>query len=151
MRSLGGAIMPVKVKRITLWRKELENRAGTLAGTLEPLANAGADLQVVMGYRYPGDSMKAAVELYPIGNKKATQAAMGAGLAASTIPALMVEGDNRAGLGHRMTQAIAEAGVNLDFLVAQVIGRKYSAVVGFQNDADADKASALIKKAAKKK
>jgi hypothetical protein len=50
-----------------------------------------------------------------------------------------------------MTQAIAEAGVNLDFLVAQVIGRKYSAVLGFENEVDADKASALIKKAAAKK
>jgi hypothetical protein len=46
---------------------------------------------------------------------------------------------------------MAEAGINLDFLVAQVIGRKYSAVIGFENDADAIKASALIKKVAAKK
>jgi hypothetical protein len=143
--------MAVKVKRITLWRKELENKAGTLAGTLEPLAKAGTDLQVVMGYRYPGEGAKAAVELFPIGNKKATQAAQGAGLVASSIPALYVEGDNRPGLGHGITQAIAEAGVNLDFLVAQVIGRKYSAVLGFENEPDAAKATALIKKAAGKK
>ena len=143
--------MAVKVKRITLWRKELENRAGTLAGTLEPLAKAEADLQIVMGYRYPGEAAKAAVELYPIANKKATQAAQAAGLAAATIPALLVEGDNRAGLGHGMANAIAEAGVNVDFLVAQVIGRKYSAVIGFENEADAERAAALIKKAAGKK
>jgi hypothetical protein len=143
--------MAVKVKRITLWRKELENRAGTLAGTLEPLAKVGADLQIVMGYRYPGEAAKAAVELYPIANKKATQAAQSAGLAAATIPALLVEGDNRAGLGHGMASAIAEAGVNVDFLVAQVIGRKYSAVIGFENEADAERATALIKKAAGKK
>lgn len=143
--------MPVTVKRITLWRKELEHKAGTLARTLEPLADAGADLQIVMGYRYPGENMKAAVELYPVGNKKTTQAAQGAGLAASGIPVLLVEGDNRAGLGHSIAKAIAEAGVNVDFLVAQVIGRKYAAVVGFANDADAVKAAALIKKAAGKK
>jgi hypothetical protein len=143
--------MPVTVKRITLWRKELENKAGTLAGTLEPLANAGADLQIVMGYRYPGEPAKAAVELYPVGSKKTTQAAQGAGLTAAAIPALLVEGDNRAGLGHSIAKAIAEAGVNLDFLVAQVIGRKYAAVIGFENDADAVKATALIKKAASKK
>jgi hypothetical protein len=142
--------MPVKVKRITLWRKELENRAGTLAGTLEPLAKAGADLQVVMGYCYPGDRTKAAVELFPIGNKKATAAAQGAGLGPAGIPALHVEGDNKAGLGHAIAGALADGGVNLDFLVAQVIGRKFSAVVGFENDADADKAVALIKKATKK-
>ncbi len=143
--------MAVTVKRITLWRKELENKAGTLAGTLEPLAKAGADLQVVMGYCYPGDRTKAAVELFPIANKKATAAATEAGLAAAGIPALHVEGDNRAGLGHAITQALAEAGVNLDFLVAQVIGRKYSALIGFENDADAIKASTLIKKLAGKK
>ncbi len=143
--------MAVTVKRITLWRKDLENKSGTLAGTLEPLAKAGADLQVVMGYCYPGDRTKAAVELFPNANKKATAAATAAGLAAAGIPALHVEGDNRPGLGHAITQALSEAGVNLDFLVAQVIGRKYSALIGFENDADAIKASALIKKAAAKK
>ena len=143
--------MAVTVKRITLWRKDLENKAGTLAGTLEPLAKAGADLQIVMGYRYPGDNTKAVVELYPVGNKKAALAAQGAGLIASTIPALLVQGDNRPGMGHGIAQAVAEAGVNMDFLLAQVIGRKYSAVIGFENDADAIKASALIKKAAGKK
>jgi len=143
--------MPVKVKRITLWRKELENRAGTLAQTLEPVAKAGADLQVVMGYCHPGDRTKAAVELFPVTNKKAIAAAQGAGLAAAGIPALHVEGDNRAGLGHAITRALADAGVNLDFLVAQVIGRKFSAVFGFENDADADKANALIKKAGARK
>ncbi|HUN64007.1 MAG TPA: hypothetical protein VMU53_18550 [Candidatus Sulfotelmatobacter sp.] len=143
--------MPVTVKRITLWRKELENRSGTLAATLEPLAKAGADLQIVMGYRIPNEHTKAAVELYPIGNKKTTQAAQGAGLVASPIPVLLVEGDNRPGLGHNISQAIAEAGVNLDFLVAQVVGRKYSAVIGFENEADATKATALIKKAGARK
>ena len=143
--------MPITVKRITLWRKELENRAGTLASTLEPLAQAGADLQVVMGYKFPGDPAKAAVELYPVANKKATQAAQQAGLAASGIPVLLVEGDNRGGLGHSITKAIADAGVNLDFLIAQVIGRKYLAVLGFENAADADKATPLIKKAASAK
>ncbi len=143
--------MPVTVKRITLWRKELENQAGTLAGTLEPLAKAGADLQVVMGYRYPGEPEKAAVELYPVVGKKTMRVAEEAGLVVATIPALLVQGDNKAGLGHSITQAIANAGVNLDFLVAQVVGRKYSAVIGFDTDADAVKATAVIKKTAGKK
>jgi len=143
--------MPLKVKRITLWRKELANQVGTLAETLDPLAQAGADLQVVMGYCYPGDRTRAAVELFPVSTKKATAAAQGAGLAAAGVPALHVEGDNRAGVGHAITRALADAGVNLDFLVAQVIGRKFSLVLGFESDADAQKAVALIKKATAKK
>ena len=143
--------MPIKVKKITLWRKELENRSGTLSETLEPLAQAGADLQVVMGYCYPGDRTRAAVELFPVSSKKTTNAAQSAGLAVSGIPAVHVEGDNRAGLGHSITRALAHADVNLDFLVAHVVGRKFSAVFGFENEADATNAVSIIKKAAAKK
>jgi hypothetical protein len=143
--------MPVTVKRITLWRKEIDNQTGTLAETLQPLAKVGADLQVVMGYRYPGEGMKAAVEVYPITNKKAMEKANEVGLAESSIPTLLVEGDNKAGLGHLVAQAIASAGINMAFLVTQVIGRKYSSVVGFENEADAKTAVALIKKTAASK
>ena len=136
--------MPVTVKRIQLWRKEVENRAGVLAETLEPFAGAKADLQVVMGYRYPGSENKCAVEIYPV-NNKLTASAQLAGLAASSIPTLLVEGDNKAGLGHATTKAIADAGINLSFLVTQVIGRKYSAVIGFENEVDAEKASTIVK------
>jgi hypothetical protein len=78
---------------------------------------------------------------------KLTASAQVAGLTPSSIPTLLVEGDNKAGLGHAITKAIADAGVNLSFLVAQVIGRRYSAVIGFENEADAEKAGALIKRA----
>jgi hypothetical protein len=143
--------MPVTVKNISLWRKEVENKTGVLAQTLEPLAKAGADLHVVMGYRYPGDETKAVVEIYPISNKKSIAAAQQAGLSASAIPTLLVEGDNKPGLGSAIAQAIADAGVNLSFLVALVIGRKYLAVIGFANDEDVKKATALIKKATSKR
>ena len=139
--------MPVTVKNITLWRKEVENQPGILAGRLEPLAQAGADLQVVMGYRFPSNESKAAIELYPVTGRASTKAAQAAGLQASSIPTLLVEGDNKPGLGHAIAQAIAEAGVNIAFLVAQVIGRRYSAVIGFDSREDARKAAPLIKKA----
>ena len=44
--------MPVTVKSISLWRKEVENQVGTLADTLEPIAKAGTNLRVLMGYRH---------------------------------------------------------------------------------------------------
>lgn len=139
--------MAVTVKKVTLWRSEVENKPGILANVLEPLANAGADLQVVMGYRYPGNESKAAIELYPVSGKKSTAAAQAAGLSASSIPTLLVEGDNKAGLGYAIAKAIADAGINMSFLVAQVMGKKYSAIFGFETDADAHKAATLIKKA----
>ena len=76
--------MPVTVKNISLWRKEVENQVGTLAHTLEPVTKAGANLRVLMGYRYPGEGTKAAIELYPIAGKKVTAAAAEVGLSASS-------------------------------------------------------------------
>jgi hypothetical protein len=143
--------MAVTVKEITLWRREIENQPGMLARALEPLAKSGADLQVLMAYRYPGDETRGAVELFPISGKKATAAAQAAGLAPADIPALLVEGTNRAGLGFEATSAIAAAGINLAFLVTHVIGSKFAAVFGFDSEADRRKALSLLKKAPKKR
>ncbi len=138
--------MAVTVKKIKLWRTEVENKPGALAAALEPLAGAGADLQIVMGYRMPGAEENAAIEVFPVSGKKAKDAAGQAGLSESAIPTLLVEGDNKPGLGHTIAQAIAAAGINIAFFIAQVVGRRYSAVVGFESDADARKASNIIKK-----
>ena len=143
--------MPVTVKNISLWRREVENQVGTLANTLEPVTKAGANLHVLMGYRYPGEGTKAAIELYPIAGKKVTAAASEAGLSASSIPTLLVEGDDKPGLGLAMARAIAGAGINMTFFVAQAVGRRFSAVLGFESEADAKTAAPLIKKAAIKK
>jgi hypothetical protein len=143
--------MPVTVKNITLWRKEIENQVGTLAHTLEPVTKAGANLHVLMGYRYPGDGTKAAIELYPVAGKKVIAAASEAGLSASSIPTLLVEGDDKLGLGFTIAQAIAGAGINMTFFVAQAVGRRFSAVLGFESEADAKTATPLIKKAAASK
>src|SRR2546428_13732953 len=108
--------MAVKVKTITLWRGEVENRPGILAQTLEPLAKAGADLHVVMGYRYPGSETRAAIELYPVSGKASVAAAHAAGLSATPVSALRVEGDNKPGLGYPIAKAIAQGRVKSHFL-----------------------------------
>ena len=141
--------MAITIKKVTLWRTEVKNKPGTLNSVLTPLAEAGADLQVVMGYRHGGGD-KAVIEVSPISGKKVTAAAGKAGLAASGIPTLLVQGDNKAGLGHAIAQAIAEAGINVAFLVAQVVDTRFSAVMGFEDEAASTQATALIKKAVKK-
>lgn len=139
--------MPVMVKSIILWRKEIENKAGVLASTLEPLAKGGGDLELVMSYRYPGNESKSAIELYPIAGKKLVAAAEAAQLRGSSIPTLLVQGDDRPGLGHAIAEAIARARINLAFFVAQVIDRRYSAVLGFETETEAKKAAPLIRRA----
>ncbi len=138
--------MAVTVKSIKMYRGVFENKPGVLAGVLEPLAGAGVNLQVLMGYRM-GEG-QSAIELFPVAGKKAVAAAHSSGLAAMLMPALLVQGDDRPGLGHAMARALASAGINIQFLVVQVLGRRFTAVYGFENEADARKSAGLIKKAA---
>jgi len=142
--------MAITVKRITLWRTEVDNRPGVLARTLEPLASAGADLRLVMGYRFPQMAERAAIELYPISGKRVTAAAQQAGLSESKdIPCLLVEGDNRPGLGAAIGRGLADAGINLAFVMAQVLGRRFTAAIGFDDESAATNAARVIKQAAR--
>ena len=137
--------MALTVRKILLWRREAIDAPGVGAETLEPFAKTGASLKLVMGYRIHDG--KAAVEVWPVAGKKTVSAAQGAGLVAASIPALLVEGDDRPGLGHAFTRAVADAGINLSFLLAQVVGRKFSAIFGFGTEADAKAAAAILRKA----
>ncbi len=139
--------MAIRVTKITLWRREAVDAPGVGAETLEPFAKAGASLKIVMGYRIHDG--RAAVEIWPVAGRKVARAAAAAGLAASPIPALLVEGDDRPGLGHAFARAVADAGINLSFLMAQVVGRKFGAVFGFGSEADAKAAAPILRKAGK--
>jgi len=139
--------MAVTVRKITVWRTEVDNRAGALAELLAALTAARGSLDVVMGYRVPGQHERAVIEVWPVSGKKLSQAAESVGLRPSETPTLLVLGDDRPGLGHAMARTLADAGINLVFLVAQVVGRRYSAVFGFESAVDAERAVGLLKKA----
>ncbi len=139
--------MAIRIRKLTLWRAEVDHRPGALAELLDPLAAAGADLQVVMGYKLPGERSRAAVEVAPITSRKAALAAEKSALRPVGAPTLLVHGENRPGLANRIAIALAESCVNIAFLVAQVVGKRYSAVFGFESEADLDKAADRIRAA----
>jgi hypothetical protein len=137
--------MPVTIKKAVLWRKQLDNRPGTLAESLKPLAEAGISLQVVMGYAFPGDHEHAAVEVWPIDGEAAETAAAQAGLNPSPqIACLIVVGDDVAGLGHAIADRLASNGINISFVMVQVSNDEYHGVFGFESQQDADKAAEII-------
>jgi hypothetical protein len=143
--------MALTVKKITLWRKETSHTPGALADVLTTLAGAGVNLRVVMGYGFPAEGSRAAIEVFPVTGKRASSAAASAGLSASPIACLHVEGDDRPGLGAEMARAVADRAINVSFVVAETVGRKFSAVFGFESEADAATASKAIKSAGAKK
>jgi hypothetical protein len=143
------ASMAITVKRVTLWRADVDNRPGVLASALEPLAAAGASLRLVMGYRFPNTPEHSAIEVFPVSGKKSVAAAQQAGLGeAAHIPCLLVEGDDRPGLGAALARGLADAGVNIAFLMAQVVGRRFSAAIGFDDEDAATRAVGVGKSAA---
>ncbi len=139
--------MATKVKRITLWRAEVQDRSGALAEMLEPLAAAKGSMQAVMAYRQPGDTTRAVVEVWPISGRKLSLKAEGAGLRPASLPALLVSGPDKSGVGYKMARAVADAGISMTFLIAQVVGRSYSAVLGFDSDEACGQAAKLIARA----
>jgi len=141
----------LRVKSITLWRADVDNTPGALAAALEPLAASGADLEIVMGYAVPGESQRAVIEVFPVKGRKGIAAAQRAGLRPSATPTLLVEGINMPGLGHQLARSLAEAKINIRFLVTQVIGSRYASVFGFEDPAAMKKAAARIRKVSRPK
>ena len=143
--------MALSVKKAVLWRREIEHRPGTLAESLKPFAKAGVNLQVVMGYSSPGKGGVHAMEVFPVADAKAEQAAKEAGLhPAKEVHCVTVDGDDHAGIAYEMTNAIASAGINLNFAMLQAVNKRFNAVLGFSSDKDADKAVELLGKLSSK-
>ena len=138
--------MSLTVKKVELWRREVENRPGILADVLGILADAGANLEIAMAYRYPGNQSLGAIEVYPVSGRKRVAAAQAAGLQPLSLAALRVDGTDRRGTGRAIARALADAGLNISFLVTQVIGRKFTAIFGFDSEDDAVRASRIIRK-----
>jgi predicted amino acid-binding ACT domain protein len=134
----------LSVKSVQLWILHGADRKGMLADALEPLVEAGANLQIVMGYRFPGELDRAAVEVFPIDGPTQEATARKLGFELSDTPCLRVDGDDRKGLGAEMSRALSEAGISMAFLVAQTVGRKFTAVIGFLTEEDAAKAAKII-------
>ena len=140
--------MAVKITSVELWQTEISNEPGALAATLEPLAQSGADLTVVMKYSIPGRSKRATIEIYPGKGRSNALAARKAGFSLSPTPVLLVEGTNRPGLAYAVANTIAWAGISVRFFSAQVVGSKYSALLGFKTTAQARTATSLIRRVA---
>src|SRR5437879_11801186 len=112
--------LTLTVKQVKLWVYHGGDRKGLLADALEPLAAAGVHLQVVMAYRFPTELDRAAIEVFPIDGPTAEAEARRIGFVESDTPCLLVEGDDRRGLGARRARAIPPGKVSLAFTTAPV-------------------------------
>jgi len=142
--------MAYSVKKVAVWAGEIADRPGGLAEKIQSLSNAGANLEFLIARRASDKPGTGVVFVTPIKGAKQKSAAQGTGLATTdSLHSVRVEGPDKAGLGAKMTKAIAEAGINLRGLSAAALGRRAVSYLAFDSAADADSAVSILRKALK--
>ena len=137
--------MAYDVSKVEVWTREIDDRAGSLAAALEPLAKAGADLAFLIARRYTHQPGKAVVFVGGV-TGAGTKAAETAGFRrTSDLAALRVEGANKPGDAFQVANLLSKSGINLRGVSASVIGPRYVQILAFDTAADADKAAGLLR------
>jgi hypothetical protein len=137
--------MGFKLDRVHVWAGEVADRAGGTAAKLAALAQAEANLELVFTQRLTNKSGAGILYVAPVTGSTQVKAARAAGLAEVHDPVVLrIEGDNEAGLAHRVTQQWALASISFQGLTMAVLGNKFVGYAMFDSTADANKAAAIL-------
>lgn len=137
--------MSFKMDRIHVWAVVVKDEPGGVAAKLAHLDQAGANLDYVYTQRMndkPGHGM---LYVAPIVGVEPTKAAKSAGLTEVNDPVVMrLEGDNTAGLAHRLKHEWASANINLHGATMAVLGTKFIGYITFDSIEDANRAARIL-------
>jgi hypothetical protein len=137
--------MGFKLDRVHVWSGEVADQAGGVAGKLALLAQAGSNLEFIYTRRQPEKPGSGMLYVAPVTGPLQVRAAKSAGMHETNDPiVLRFEGDNAAGLGHRVTQQWAIAGLSFQGMTMAVLGDKFVGYVSFDTAGDANKAAAIL-------
>ena len=137
--------MSFKMQRVHVYHAEVEDKPGGIAAMLKQLAEAGAHLEYVYSQRSLTKQGVGDLYVAPLTGAAELKAAKAVGLHEVNEPIVMrVEGDDKAGLGGRLTQAWEMAGINLHGLVLSALQGKFIGYVTFDSVPDANKAATLL-------
>jgi len=139
--------MALKASRTDMWTRTVEDRAGGTADQLDRLAKAGANLEMVFARRAPEMPDKGLLFVSPIKGARALRAAEEAGFQkAPGVISVRVEGGDKPGLGAAICRTLGDAKISFNGMTAIAIGRNFISYMTFDNEADATKAVAVLKK-----
>jgi hypothetical protein len=138
--------MALTVSRVDVWAVGIEDKPGALAGKLAALAEAGAQLEFVIARRKSDAPGTGVVFLAPLAGAAQVRAAKKAGFQKTkSLHSVRVEGPDKPGVGARLTQALAQAGVNLRGLSAAAIGKRFVMYLALDDAATAAQAVRVLK------
>jgi hypothetical protein len=137
--------MSFKMDRVHVWAVEVKDEPGGVAGKLSLLDKAKVNLDYVYTQRLPEKPGHGMLYVAPIVGAEQVKAAKGAGMLEVSEPIVMkVEGDNTAGLAHRLKHEWAIANINLHGAILAVIGTKFVGYITFDSVEDANKAARIL-------
>ena len=140
-----GVHMSFKWDRVHVWSCEILDQPGAAASKLAILAKAGANLEYINTQRLPNNPGHGVLYVAPITGPTQTRAARLAGFAENDDQHLRrIEGDNEAGLAHRLTQQWELANITLQSLTMAVLGAKFVGYAGFDKVHDANQAAQIL-------
>ena len=139
--------MAIKVSKAEVWAVSISDRAGGLAERLEPLAKAGANLEMVFARRTPENPGQGMLFVTPVKGAKATTAAQQGGMGQpQSIYSVRVEGGDKAGLGAKIARCLGDAGVSIRGLSAIAVGKKFISYIACDSADDQARAIAALKR-----
>ena len=137
--------MRFKMDRVHVWSGEVADQVGATASKLAFLAQAGANLEYVFTKRLADKPGRGVLYVAPVTGPSQVRAAREAGLTETFTPVVhRLEGDNQAGLAHRVTQQWAVAGINLQGLTMAVLENRFVGYVAFDTVDDANRAAQIL-------
>jgi hypothetical protein len=139
--------MNVMADHEEVWAASMDDKPGALAGKLAALAEVGADLDFVIARRAPDKPGTGVLFVTPLRGDREIEAAGDLGFVATNrLHSVRVEGNNERGIAARITQTVAQAGLNLRGFSGAVIGTQFVLHLAFDKLEDAQKAIALLQK-----
>src|SRR5438045_8483847 len=118
--------MGFKLDRVHVWSCEVADQAGGVAAKLAILAQAHTNLEFIYTRRQPEKPGTGVLYVAPISGPLQLRAAKSAGLTETNNPVVLrVEGDNQAGLGYRVTQEWALAGLSFHGMTMPGLQNKF--------------------------
>src|ERR1700761_2705991 len=145
MRLAGGMAMELSVERVDVWAATIEDKTGGLAQVLNALRDAGVDLQFVVARRTPEAAGKGVVFVAPLQGESEIRAATQAGFSITpSLHSVRVMGMDQLGIVARVTQMLADGGVNLRGVSAAVLGSQFIAYIAVDSLEDTETAMDIL-------
>lgn len=139
--------MALEVSKVKVYAAAIEDQPGGLAAKLKALAEAGANLEFVIARREAKRPGTAVVFVAGLKGAAQAKAARAAGFAVTdSLHSVRAAGADQPGLGSRVTEALAAAGINLRGLSAASIGKRCVFYLALDRAVDATKAVRVLKK-----